>query len=276
MVDHQRLRRHAVLFVVDSRTGRTVGARPTPARSTDVEALAPGRRRRRSGSATSATTRQSRARRCSVYRVADRRAATATSTPPSLRAGLPRRAARRRDAARRTARRRLYVVTKAPLGGTVYVAPSAAGTRTGPTGWRRSPGVPGWSPTRRSSPTAGTCCCAATAGRPVYTFPGFRRVGSSRCPSQPQGEGISVGPGRPGPAQLRGRDAAVLQVGAAGRRCRRGASAEPHVPTAGAPTQPGDAVPPTASASPRPGGRTVPAVVLGAQWLWPGLRRRRR
>jgi hypothetical protein len=46
----------------------------------------------------------------------------------------------------------------------------------------------------------------------VYTFPGFGLVGTVRLPAQPQGEGISVGPGGRVLVSSEGRHTQVLRV----------------------------------------------------------------
>ena len=151
----------------------------------------PGRPTARSGSATSATTPP-----------------PATSIERDPGAGRPRRPAvvgRRRttlvypdgphDAETLLAHPRpggCFVVTKDVFGGdAVRRAAAAPRGRAQPAaaGRRR---VRASSPTARSSPTAGTACCATTAGR-SSTFPSLEPVGAFDLPAQKQGEGIAVG-----------------------------------------------------------------------------------
>ncbi len=108
-------------------------------------------------------------------------------------------------------RGRLYVVTKAPLAGVVYAAPRRLRADR---------------PNRMRRVT--TLALTATDGAvlrdgrhalvrgyfsaALYTFPGFRRLGSFPLPSQRQGESISVGPGGRIRIGTEGDHSRVLQI----------------------------------------------------------------
>lgn len=174
----------AVVYAIDPRSGETT-ARTTYADSVDdVEALAPG-----SGQTLwVGDIGDNRQRRddIAVYRV---------------RPGQP-------DAARFALRYpdgshdaeallvhprtgRVFVVTKSPFGGTVYVAPDRL--EEGRTNRLRVFAHVGGLVTDGSFYPDGRHLVLRTYGTAsVYTFPGFALTGTVRLPAQPQGEGISV------------------------------------------------------------------------------------
>jgi len=107
---------------------------------------------------------------------------------------------------------RLYVVSKALLQGTVYAAP--AHLRTGVSNRMRIVGsVPGMITDGTFLPDGGHVLLRRYGNATVYTFPGLEPVGPSfDLPAQPQGEGISVGPGGRVRLSTEGVHSAVLQV----------------------------------------------------------------
>jgi hypothetical protein len=176
----------AVVYGVDSRTGRTVSRTTYADDATDVEAMAPGP----DGTVWVGDIGDNRANRddVSVYRMrpldgrqpAQRHRLAYPDGPHDAEALLvnPR-------------THRVFVVTKSVFGGRVYAAPRALRTDT----------------VNRLAPFAevtglvtdgaffpdGRHLVLRTYGRAaVYTFPGFDLVRSVRLPAQRQGEGISV------------------------------------------------------------------------------------
>lgn len=122
---------------------------------------------------------------------------------------------------------RIFVVSKSAFGGTVYAAPrdlASRDTATGDTGPENS--GPGGEPDPMRAyarvrglvtdgaffPDGRHVVLRTYAEAMVYTFPAFGLVGTVRLPSQPQGEGISVGAGGRVLVSTEGVHADVLQV----------------------------------------------------------------
>jgi hypothetical protein len=180
----------AVLYGVDPRTGRTV-SRTTYADSVeDVEDLAPGA----GGTVWAGDTGDNRQRRddIAVYRVtpgegdSDRPAPRYTLTypdgPHDAEALL---------VSPRT--RRVLVVSKSAFGGIVYAAPRHLVSGGRPNRLRPFARVSGLVTDGTFLPDGRHVVLRTYGTASVYTFPGFGLVGTVRLPSQPQGEGISVG-----------------------------------------------------------------------------------
>ncbi|MEO5709561.1 MAG: hypothetical protein ABIQ59_07050 [Nocardioidaceae bacterium] len=178
----------AVLYGFDSGTGRLVSRTTYADRVEDVEALAPGRdgtvwagdvgdnqQRRDSISAYAVSPRPGRQERTAkayelVYPDGSHNAETLLVSP-------------------RTGR--LYVVTKSPFGGTVYVAPRRL-SEDGPNTLRTFARVRGLVTDGTFFPDGRRVLLRTYGTASAYTFPGFAPLGTVRLPAQPQGEGISV------------------------------------------------------------------------------------
>jgi hypothetical protein len=197
-----------LVFVVDSATGRTVGRTTFTARTVDVEALAPAG----GDSVWVGDSGDNDEQRSSVqvYRVPVGRGVRRISAPAydlvypdgphdaeSLVAGPG---------------GRLYVITKALLGGTVYVAPRHLST-SAPNRLRPVAGVDVWATDAALFPDGRHVLVRGYDNAVVYTFPDFRPVAEADLPRQRQGEGVSVG--RSGRIRLssEGRNSPVLEVG---------------------------------------------------------------
>lgn len=178
----------AVLYGFDSGTGRLVSRTTYAAKVEDVEALAPGRdgivwagdvgdnrQRRDSVTAYAVSPRPGRQERPAsayelVYPDGPHNAETLLVSP-------------------RTGR--LYVVTKSPFGGTVYVAPRRL-SADGPNALRTFARVRGLVTDGTFLPDGRRVLLRTYGTASAYTFPGFAPLGTVRLPAQPQGEGISV------------------------------------------------------------------------------------
>jgi hypothetical protein len=159
----------AVVYGVDSRTGRTV-SRTTYADSVeDVEALAPGP----GGTVWAGDTGDNRERRddVQVYRVQPRDGETLLVHP-------------------RTGR--VLVVSKSVFGGTVYAAPPRLRAGSTPNRMRKFAQVAGLVTDGTFFPDGRHVLLRTYGTASVYTYPGFELVGTVTLPAQPQGEGISV------------------------------------------------------------------------------------
>jgi hypothetical protein len=106
---------------------------------------------------------------------------------------------------------RLYVVTKGFTGGAVYRAPQHLDPRFG-NRLEKVADVPELATDAAMLPDHRHVVIRSYALAGVYTFPGFRRVGSFRLPAERQGEGISVGPGGRILLSSEGVDQPVLEV----------------------------------------------------------------
>ena len=196
-----------LVFVVDATTGRTVGRTTFTDRTVDVEALAPA-----GGDVVwvgdigdNAEVRSS----VQVYRVpvgrGDRRVAA-----PAYELVYP---DGPHDAESLVVAPggRLYVITKALLGGTVYAAPRHLST-SGPNRLHAVAGVDVWATDAALFPDGRHVLVRGYDNAVVYTFPGFRPVAAVDLPRQRQGEGVSIG--RTGRIRLssEGRNSPVLEV----------------------------------------------------------------
>lgn len=180
-----------VVYGLDPRTGATVSRTTySSGEVQDVEALAPGSR----GALWVGDLGDNRGNRddVAVYRMHPARSGDVTVG--STRYGLtypdgP------RDAETLLAQPgtgRVFVVSKSVFGGTVYAAPrrlrAGADNRLRPFAK-----VDGLVTDGTFFPDGRHVLLRTYGTASVYTFPGFRLVGTVRLPSQPQGEGISVG-----------------------------------------------------------------------------------
>ena len=193
-----------VVYAVDARTGETA-ARTTYSSNDveDVEALAPGP----GGAVWVGDIGDNRGARdtVSVYRAAP--LSTPGARTEALGGGDPVTEsvpARRYDLAYPDGPRdaeallvdpgtgRVFVVSKSVFGGTVYAAPRHL--RAGVNTLRPFARVDGLVTDGAFFPDGRHVVLRTYGDATVYTFPDFRATGRVRLPSQPQGEGISVGP----------------------------------------------------------------------------------
>jgi hypothetical protein len=177
----------AVVYGVDPRTGHTVTRTTYADKVTDVEAIAPGS----NGSLWAGDTGDNRANRdgVDVYHLdtladgdhpATRYPLTYPDGPHDAETLLV-----------EPHTQRVYIVSKAVFGGTVYAAPRdlQPGTQNRLRPFARVPGLV----TDGTFFPDGRHVLLRTYGTAsVYTFPGFQPVGTVTLPAQPQGEGISV------------------------------------------------------------------------------------
>ena len=196
-----------LVFVVDPKSGRTVGRTTFTDAVTDVEALAPA-----GGGAVwvgDIGDNEEQRDAVQVYRVpvgrGDRRV-----DAPAYQLRYP---DGPHDAESLVAGPggRLYVITKGILGGTAYVAPrhlDPAGTNT----LRPVASVDVWATDAALFPDGKHVLVRGYDTAAVYTFPGFRPVASLDLPRQKQGEGVSIGSSGRIRLSSEGRNSAVLQV----------------------------------------------------------------
>jgi len=195
-----------LVFVVDPRTGRTVGHTTFTRETVDVEALAPaGGDEVWVGDIGDNDEQRSSVQ---VYRVpvgrGERRVA-APAYPLVYPDGA-------HDAESLfAADGRLYVVTKGLLGGTVYVAPHHLSTQA-PNRLRPVASVDVWATDAALFPDGRHVLVRGYDNAVIYTFPGFRPVAAVDLPRQRQGEGVSIGPSGRIRLSSEGRNSAVLQV----------------------------------------------------------------
>lgn len=106
---------------------------------------------------------------------------------------------------------RLHVVTKGILGGTVYVAPrhldGSGANRLRPVGR-----VSVFATDAALFPDGRHVLVRGYGSAEVRTVPGFRKVAEFELPDQEQGEGVSIGPGGRIRLSSEGANSAVLQV----------------------------------------------------------------
>lgn len=195
-----------LVFVVDPRTGRTVGRTTYTDRVVDTEALAPA-----GGDAVwvgdigdNNAVRDS----VQVYRVpvgrGDRRVVA-----PAYELVYPDGA---HDAeSLLAAGDRLYVITKGLLGGTVYAAPEHLAP-DGPNRLRPVASLDVWATDAALFPDGRHVLVRGYDNAVIYTFPGFRPFAAVDLPRQRQGEGVSIS--RSGRIRLssEGRNSPVLEV----------------------------------------------------------------
>jgi hypothetical protein len=176
----------AVIYGVDAHTGRTLGRTTYADEVTDVEAIAPGA----DGTIWAADTGDNRANRddVAVYRVDPRDGDhPATRYPLSYPDGP-------HDAETLLVQprtQRVFVVSKAVFGGTVYAAPRHLRPDR-PNRLRAFARVPGLVTDGSFFPDGRHVVLRTYGTASVLTFPAFQLVGTVTLPEQPQGEGISV------------------------------------------------------------------------------------
>jgi hypothetical protein len=199
-----------VLYVVDSRTGRTIGRTTYADRAEDVEALAPGRGPS-AGTVWVGDIGDNRARRASVrvYRIVPRtgdRRVDAPSYELTYPDGPHDAESLVVDPAGR-----LFVITKGLLGGTVYVAPPAL-SATNPNRLTAVAKVGLWATDAALFPDGAHVLVRGYGMAAIYTFPGFVPVATLDLPRQRQGEGVSIGAAGRIRLSSEGRNSPVLQV----------------------------------------------------------------
>ena len=240
----------ALVYVVDPATGRTVGRTTYADRVVDTEALAPA-----GGDVVwvgdigdNAEDRSS----IEVYRVPVGRG-DRTVRAPSYRLDYPDGA---HDAESLVAAPdgRLYLITKALLGGTVYAAPRHLDP-AGANRLRAVATVDVWATDAALFPDARHVLVRGYDGAVVYTFPGFQPVAAVDLPRQRQGEGVSIGTSGRIRLSSEGVHSAVLQADL---------PAEVVAAMAGRPASTSPSAAPTASAVPAP---RAPVVADDHRWL---------
>ena len=196
-----------LVFVVDPRTGRTVGHTTFADRTIDVEALAPAG----PGAVWVGDIGDNDEQRASVhvYRVpvgrGDRRVAA-----PAYRL---RYADGPHDAESLVVAPggRLYVITKGILGGTAYAAPRHL-DRSRVNVLRPVASVDVWATDAALFPDGRHVLVRGYDTAAIYTFPAFRPVASFPLPRQRQGEGVSIGASGRVRLSSEGAHTAVLEV----------------------------------------------------------------
>lgn len=177
-----------LVFVVDPRSGRTVGHATFADRVTDVEALAPAG----DGAVWAGDIGDNDEQRESVqvYRVPVARGEHRVDAPryDLVYPDGP------HDAESLIAAPdgRLYVITKALLGGTAYVAPRHLDPNR-PNRLSPVAAVDVWATDAALFPDGRHLLVRGYDTAAIYTFPGFRPVASVDLPRQKQGEGVSIG-----------------------------------------------------------------------------------
>ncbi|MGY2875985.1 hypothetical protein ACVW00_003175 [Marmoricola sp. URHA0025 HA25] len=226
------------LFVVDPRTGRTVGHTTYADRVTDVEALAPG-----GGDVVWAgDIGDNDARRDSVqvYRVPVARG-DHTVDAASYDLVYPD-GAHDAESLVVAPDGRLYVITKGLLGGTAYAAPLHLDAGR-PNRLEPVASVDLWATDAALFPDGKHLLVRGYDTAVVYTFPGFQPVASLDLPRQRQGEGVSIGSSGRIRLSSEGRNSPVLEVS---------------LPDAVAAALDGKQVPPSSTSRPDSGGKDVP------------------
>ena len=239
----------AVIYGVDPRTGRTVRRTTYASSVEDVEAIAPGR----GGVIWAGDIGDNREDRddVSVYRVTPGRSASA----PRYRLRYPDRAHNAEALLVQPRTQRVFVVTKSPFGGTVYVAPRALrGDRDNRL--RTFAHVAGLVTDGTFFPDGRHVLLRTYGTASVYAFPSFALVGTVTLPPQPQGEGISLSRSGRVLVSSEGAGSDVLSVDLPRQLLHPGS--RPAARSVG--PSPSTAGPPPVSAAPRPR-RTV------GEWL---------
>lgn len=106
---------------------------------------------------------------------------------------------------------RLYVVTKAILGGTVYAAPTHLSTRHD-NRLHRVGEVPGLITDGAFMPDGRHVLLRGYTSATLFSFPGFRPLGTITLPRQRQGEGLAVSPSGHVYLSSEGRSTPVIEV----------------------------------------------------------------
>lgn len=197
----------AVVYGVDPASGRTVSRTSYADSVEDVEAIAPGA----DGTLWVGDIGDNRKRRdgVAVYRVptgdGDRTGARFDLAYPD--------GAHDAEALLVEPRtQRVFVVSKSVFGGTVYAAPRDLAPAGEPNRMRAYARVRGLVTDGAFFPDGRHVVLRTYGEAMVYTFPAFGLVGTVRLPSQPQGEGISVGAGGRVLVSTEGVHADVLRV----------------------------------------------------------------
>jgi len=195
------------VFVVDPRTGRTVGRTTYADRVTDVEALAPG-----GGDIVwvgDIGDNDERRDSVQVYRVPVTRGDHRVEAP-SYDLVYP---DGPHDAESLVAAPdgRLYVITKGLLGGTAYVAPKRLDP-AGPNRLQPVASVDIWATDAALFPDGRHLLVRGYDSAVVYSFPDFQPLASLDLPRQRQGEGVSIGSSGRIRLSSEGRNSAVLEV----------------------------------------------------------------
>jgi hypothetical protein len=196
-----------LVFVVDARTGETVGHTTFTDSVEDVEALAPAG----GDEVWVGDIGDNAERRASVqvYRVPVGRS-DRTVDAPAYDLTYP---DGPHDAESLVAARggRLYVITKEILGGTVYVAPRHLDPDH-PNRLRAVGSVDVWATDAALFPDGRHVLVRGYDSAAIYTFPGFDPVASVDLPREKQGEGVSIGATGRIRLSSEGVNSAVLQV----------------------------------------------------------------
>jgi hypothetical protein len=196
-----------LVFVIDQKSGRTVGHTTFTDEVEDVEALAPAG----DGHVWAADIGDNQEQRDSVqvYRVPVGRGDRNVEAPAYelVYPDGP------HDAESLVVGRngRLVVITKGLLGGTAYAAPR----RLDPDGanqLRAVGSVDVWATDAALFPDGRHVLVRGYGTAAIYSFPGFRPVASLDLPRQKQGEGVSIGASGRIRISSEGRNSAVLQV----------------------------------------------------------------
>lgn len=196
-----------LVFVVDPKTGRTVGRTTFTGEVEDVEALAPaGKHAVWVGDIGDNDEQRSSVQ---VYRVPVGRG-DRTVEAPAYELVYPDGA---HDAESLVAAPggRLYVITKGVLGGTAYAAPRHLDPDH-PNRLRPVAGVDVWATDAALFPDGKHVLVRGYGTAVVYTFPGFRPVASVDLPHQRQGEGVSIAAAGRIRLSSEGRNSPVLEV----------------------------------------------------------------
>ena len=196
-----------LVFVIDPKSGRTVGHTTFTAQVEDVEALAPAG----GNEVWVADIGDNRELRDSVqvYRVPVGRGDRSVDAP-SYDLVYP---DGPHDAESLVVGRngRLVVITKGLLGGTAYAAPRRLDPK-GPNRLQAVGSVDVWATDAALFPDGRHVLVRGYGTAAIYTFPGFRPVASFDLPRQKQGEGVSIGASGRIRISSEGRNSAVLQV----------------------------------------------------------------
>jgi hypothetical protein len=214
----------AVVYGVDPRSGRTV-SRTTYADSvTDVEAIAPGA----DGTIWAGDTGDNRMNRddVAVYRLTPHDGDHPGARYPLSYPDGPHDAETLLVQPRT---QRVFVVSKAIFGGTVYAAPRRLNSDK-PNRLHAFARVPGLVTDGTFFPDGRHVLLRTYGTASVYTFPGFELVGTVTLPDQPQGEGISVSSTGRVLVSSEGVGAAVLQVDLPKRLTAANAQSKPSGP----------------------------------------------
>lgn len=196
-----------IVFVLDSRTGRTVGTTRLRADTVDVEALAPsGRHHVWLGDiGDNAQARDSIA----VYRLPVGRG-DRTVSAPAHRLVYPD-GAHDAESLFVDAKGRLHVITKAFTGGTVYQAPlplsSVKVNRL-----ERVGEISEFATDAAMAPGDRALVVRGLGQAAIYSFPALQRLGTFPVPASLNGEGISIGPGGRVRTSMEGVSAPVHEV----------------------------------------------------------------